>query len=75
MIITTMSIQLLQDIPNQAAIMAGLGGIVCLLLTHELLSIKQNTLAGLKKARDTERSEHTQAVYPPRSDSLNPTFP
>ena len=39
--------------------MAGLGGIVCFLLTHEILSTRQNML---------ERSEHT--AYPPRLSSL-----
>ena len=47
---------------NQAA-MAGLGGIVCFLLIHEILSSRQYMLAGLKKVRDTECSEHT-AIRP-----------
>jgi len=40
---------------------AGLGGIVCSLLTHEILDTRQYVLAGLKKVRDTKprRSEHT----------------
>jgi len=48
---------------NQAAILAGLGGIVCFLLTHEILSTRQYMLAGLKNVRDTERSEHA-AIRP-----------
>ena len=38
-------------------------GIVCFMLPHEILSTRQYMLAGLKKVRDTERSEHT-AIHP-----------
>ena len=48
----------------QAIIMAdSLGGIVCFLLTHEILSTRQYMVAGLEKGRDTERSKHT-AIQP-----------
>jgi len=43
--------------------MDGLGGIECFLLTHEILSTRQCMLAGLKKVKDIERSEHT-AIRP-----------
>jgi len=68
---------------NQAA-MGALGGIVCFLLTHEILSTRQNMLAGLKEVRDTERSEHTTICpvgsqvfpYPPHLLTTldNPSF-
>ena len=41
----------------------GLGGNVCFLLTHKILSTIHYMLTGLKKLRDTERSEHT-AICP-----------
>jgi len=41
----------------------GVGGIVCFLLTHEIPSSRRYMRAGLKKVRDTERSEHT-AIRP-----------
>jgi len=50
---------------NQAAIMAGLDGTLIYLLTHEILSTTQDTLAGLKKGRDTERNEQTALTSPP----------
>jgi len=51
----------------------GLCGIVCFLLTHEILSTGQYMVAGLKKVRDNERSEHTAMypVFPPRTHQGN----
>jgi len=51
----------------------GVGGIVCFLLTHEILSSRQYMRAGLKKVRDTERSEHT-AIHPAIPSPV-PTLP
>ena len=47
--------------------MGGLGGIVCFLLTHEILSTRQNMLAGL-----TVRRSETYAVkhLPTRSAAV-----
>jgi len=39
------------------------GGVVCFLLTHEILSTRQDMLARLKKVRDTAHRAHR---YPPR---------
>jgi len=51
--------------PNKAAIIAGLGGILCFLLTHEILNTRQDMLAGFKKARHTEHSKQTALPVPP----------
>ena len=52
--------------PKQSVMimMADLGGIVCCLLTHEILSTRQDMLARLKKVRHTE---HIARRYLPRS--------
>jgi len=50
----------------QAGIMADLGhGGLCFLLTHKILSKRQDMLPGLKKERATEHSEQTALPAPP----------
>jgi len=50
--------------PLAAIVAGGLGGILCFLLTHEILSTRQYMLAGLKKVRDTDRRELTAVPSP-----------